>query len=153
MKVVLSIVLINFIIFAYSIPVYAKDRRAKSIMEKSQRLKKHLRNLNDNLIFLPNETISTEENEIPNPLSDEIASPTLPANATTTKPTQSTQVLGYGNFNTEKTSQDSGVSTIQISYNLLIYFKGRMPAKVITINNKSLFYDTSKWKNFTGRRI
>ena len=139
MKVVLSIVLINFIIFAYSIPVYAKDRRTKSILEKSQRLKKHLRNLNDNLIFLPNEAISTEENEIPNPLSDEIASPTLPANATTTKPTQSTQVLGYGNFNTEKTSQDSGVSTIQISYNLLIYFKGRMPAKVITITIRVYF--------------
>ena len=139
MKVVLSIVLINFIIFAYSIPVYAKDRRTKSILEKSQRLKKHLRNLEEQILS-HDEDISTPETVIPNPfISDEIASPTLPANATTTKPTQGTQVLGYGNFNTEKTSQDSAVSTIQISYSLLIYFTGRMPAKVITITLRVYF--------------
>ena len=133
MKVVLSIVLINLLIFGYSIPVYAKDGRLKSILEKRQRLKKHLRNLEE-LILSHDEDISTPETGSPIPIqSDEIATPTLPANATTTKPTQGVQVLGYGNFNTEKTSQASSVSTIQISYSILVYFQGRKPAQKITI--------------------
>ena len=133
MKVVLSIVLINLLIFGYSIPVYAKDGRLKSILEKRQRLRKHLRNLEE-LILSHDEDISTPETGSPIPIqSDEIATPTLPANATTTKPTQGVQVLGYGNFNTEKTSQTSSVSTIQISYSILVYFQGRKPAQKITI--------------------
>ena len=86
MKVVLSIVLINFIIFAYSIPVYAKDRRTKSILEKSQRLKKHLRNL---------ETINNKTNPEEEPKKEKISNNSLITNTNNTNNSN----INYNNTN------------------------------------------------------
>ena len=141
MKVVLSLVLINLIIFSYSVPVYTNGERVKSIYEKSQKLKKRLRYLEQNeLILSHDEDISNNPtNEIP-PLNETVmptddiprAAENLAVN-TNTKPTQAVQLLTYGNFNTEKTSQQSTVSTIAITYNILVYYHNREAAEVITI--------------------
>ena len=148
MKVVLSLVLINLIIFTCSIPVYADDERVKAMYEKSQRLKKRLRYLEQN------ENILSHDEDISNPTttpttipriiprttvnttlmpSDEIATPTLPPVAPTSKPSQAVQIVTYGNFETQKTEQRQAVSTYEITYTLLVFYYNRPPARTITV--------------------
>ena len=148
MKVVLSLVLINLIIFTCSIPVYADDERVKAMYEKAQRLKKRLRYLEQN------ENILSHDEDISNPTttpttipriiprttvnttlmpSDEIATPTLPPVAPTSKPSQAVQIVTYGNFETQKTEQRQAVSTYEITYTLLVFYLNRPPARTITV--------------------
>jgi hypothetical protein len=66
--------------------------------------------------------------------SDDIVVPTLPpASATNTKPTQSVQIVTYGNFETQKTTQSTALSTYDITYTLLVFYNNRQPALVITV--------------------
>ena len=141
MKVVLSLVLINLIIFSYSLPVYANGERVKSIYEKSRKLKKYLRYLeqNEQILSHDEEISNNPSNEIPPLNQTEIPTDDIPPAAedmvvnTDTKPTQDVQLLTYANFNSEKTSQESAVSTIAITYNILVYYHNRVAAEVITI--------------------
>ena len=149
MKVVLSLVLINLIIFTCSIPVYADDERVKAMYEKSQRLKKRLRYLEQqelelshdedisnpttNPTTLPPVSYQTTANSTVMP-SDDIVVPTLPpASATARKPTQSVQIVTYGNFETQKTTPSTTLSTYDITYTLLVFYNNRQPALVITV--------------------
>ena len=52
MKVVLSLIMIHLLIFVYSIPFYVDDERAKTMYEKNKKLKKRLRDLEQNKIKL-----------------------------------------------------------------------------------------------------
>ena len=141
MKVVLSLVLMNLIIFSYSVPVYANGERVKSIYEKSQKLKKYLRYLeqNEQILSHDEEISNNPSNEIPPLNQTEIPTDDIPPAAedmvvnTDTKPTQDVQLLTYANFNSEKTSQESAESTIAITYNILVYYHNRVAAEVITI--------------------
>ena len=143
MKVVLSLVLINLIIFTCSIPVYADDERVKVMYEKAQRLKKRLRHLEQPEVVLSHDediTETTTPRIIPQTTanttlmpSDEIAPPTLPPVAPTSKPAQAVQIVTYGNFETQKKGQREVVSTYEITYTLLVFYYNRPPARVITI--------------------
>lgn len=143
MKVVLSLVLINLIIFTFSIPVYADDERVKALYEKAQRLKKRLRHLEIPEVVLSHDediTETTAPRIIPQTTvnttlmpSDEIVTPTLPTVAPTSKPAQAVQIVTYGNFETQKTAQREAVSTYEITYTLLVFYYNRPPAKVITV--------------------
>ena len=145
MKVFLLLIMIHLLIFVYSIPVYADDESSKTMHEKAQKLKKRLRDLEQNEIILTHdEEASTQviENLTPPNIipittinttlmpSDEIITPPLPDN---TKQTQSILILTYGNFQTQKTSPRSIVSTYDIEYTLLVYYHTLVRARVITI--------------------
>ena len=145
MKVVLSLIMIHLLIFVYSIPVYVDDERAKTMHEKNQKLKKRLRDLEQNKIILSHNeepTMQVTEDLTPPSIipittmnttlmpSDEIITPPLPDN---TKQIQPIQLLTYGNFRIKKLSQESIVSTFEITYNILVYYHNMAPARVITI--------------------
>ena len=143
MKVVLSLVLINLIIFACSIPVYAEDERVKSMYERAQKLKKRLRHLQQPELELSHDediTETTVPRIIPQTTanttlmpSDEIATPTVAPASPTSKPTQAVQIVTYGNFGTQKTDHRETVSTYEITYTLLVFYYNRPPARIITV--------------------
>ena len=143
MKVVLSLVLINLIIFTCSIPVYAEDERVKSMYERAQRLKKRLRHLQQPELELSHDediTETTVPRIIPQTTanttlmpSDEIATQTVAPSSPNSKPAQAVQIVTYGNFETQKTDQRQTVSTYAITYTLLVFYYNRPPARVITV--------------------
>ena len=144
MKVTLSLIMIHLLIFVYSIPAYA-DENSKTMYEKAQKLKRRLRDLEQEIILTHDEDRSDQDTEILTPPiipmttpnttlmpSDEIITPPLPYNDNK-KPTQAIQLLSYGNFETLKTSPRSIISTYDMTYTLLVFYYNRPPARIITI--------------------
>ena len=66
MKVALSLIMIHLLIFVYSIPAYA-DENSKTMYEKAQKLKRRLRDLEQEIILTHDEDRSDQDTEILTP--------------------------------------------------------------------------------------
>ena len=125
MKDVLSQVLIIIIMFAYSVSAYTNDKRVKSIYENDQKFKKSL------IYIRLTEQILTHDEEISSTIVTD--NPIIPI---TTTPTvvNSVQIVTFGNFEIQKVSETSELSTIKITYTILVFYYKVPVSKVITMS-------------------
>jgi len=126
-----SLVLINLIIFGYSLPAYLTDERTKKSYERAKNLHSALRYLDEVVERVvshgeaPTEAPSDNKTE---PLPD-----IIPSGGGTEKPKQNTQVLTYGNFEAEKTDKSAQTSTIEVTYSMVIYYADGKVAKTVVV--------------------
>ena len=135
MKTFFSLVLINLIIFGYSLPAYLTDERTKKSYERAKNLHSALRYLDEVV-----ERVGSNEEAPTNAPSDNKTEPLpdipdiKPSGGERSKPKQNTQILTFGNYAAEKTDKSAQTSTIIVTYTIVIVFTDRdRPPTIITI--------------------
>ena len=112
MKTFFSLVLINLIIFGYSLPAYLTDERTKKSYERAKNLHSALRYLDEVV-----ENVGSNEEAPTNAPFDNKTEPIpeiKPSGSPTEKPTQENQVLTYGNFKSQRKNPNGPRSPINI---------------------------------------
>ncbi len=131
MKTFFSLVLINLIIFGYSLPAYLTDERAKKSYERAKNLHSALRYLDEVV-----ENVGSNEEAPTNAPFDNKTEPIpeiKPSGSDTEKPTQENQVLTYGNFKSKKKNPNGPLSPIKIEYSIIMYFLNKLPPQIVEI--------------------
>ncbi len=131
MKTFFSLVLINLIIFGYSLPAYLTDERTKKSYERSKNLHSALRYLDEVV-----ENVGSNEEAPTNAPFDNKTEPIpeiKPSGSDTEKPTQENQVLTYGNFKSKKKNPNGPLSPIKIEYSIIMYFLNKLPPQIVEI--------------------
>ena len=126
MKTFFSLVLINLIIFGYSLPAYLTDERTKKSYERAKNLHSALRYLDEVV-----ERVGSNE-EAPTNKTEPVPE-IKPSGSPTEKPTQDNQVLTYGNFKSKRSNPNGPRSPIKIEYSIIMYFLNKLPPKIVEI--------------------
>ena len=135
MKTFFSLVLINLIIFGYSLPAYLTDERTKKSYERAKNLHSALRYL-DEVVENVGSNEEAPTNAPTNAPFDNKTEPIpeiKPSGSPTEKPTQDNQVLTYGNFKSQRKNQNGPRSPIKIEYSIIMYFLNKLPPKIVEI--------------------
>ena len=118
MKTFFSLVLINLIIFGYSLPAYLTNERTKKTYERSENIHRVLRFLDDEEERVVSHGEDTSDNKTePIPIPD-----IIPSGNNTEKPTENTQILTFANYKAQKVEKNAPTSIIAIKYTVLIFF-------------------------------
>ena len=126
MKTFFSLVLINLIIFGYSLPAYLTDERTKKSYERAKNIHSALRYLDEVV-----ERVGSNE-EAPTNKTEPVPE-IKPSGSPTEKPTQDNQVLTYGNFKSKRSNPNGPRSPIKIEYSIIMYFLNKLPPKIVEI--------------------